>query len=81
MNGGEKMAKRSAKQEQLIEVDLNGKLLGKTDIEVAIPELVLDVEIQQTDDQKFRLVGHDIVADGDTLEDAIKAFKRKYKAG
>ncbi len=73
------MGKR--KQETLPEMpDINGKLIDTTTLFIAIPEKVEDIEIRKLDDDRIRLVHGDLVAGGDTIEDAIKAFKRAYKA-
>jgi len=60
--------------------DLDGEIIGKTDVVVSIPEMVREAEIRLLDDGKYTIVKDGIKGTGETMEDAIKQFKKAYKA-
>jgi hypothetical protein len=67
------------KQGQLIDVDLDGKIIDTTNVLVSVPEVVKDVEIHKLDNDDFRLVKGDCKGTGKTMDEALRAFKKKYK--
>lgn len=58
---------------------LNGKLLLTTEVDVQMPVTILDIEIRQLDDKKFRAVKGEIQFTAKKMADALKGWSREYK--
>lgn len=72
------MGKR--KQETLPEMpDINGKLIDTVTLVINIPTELPDVEIRKLDNGDYRIMQGEHSADGNTLETALRGFKRIAK--
>ena len=59
--------------------DVEGKLLTTTAMEVAVRKLITGVELRMGDDGKYRFIKGEVIGKGDTIEEAQKDFKSKWK--
>lgn len=59
--------------------DPNGKLIDTQSVYVALPRKVEGVEVRKLDNGYTRMIKDDVMADGETTEEAIKNFKRNYR--
>lgn len=78
-NGGNSTAKKG-KQGVFEEVgDPNGKLIDTQAVVIAVPQTIREIEVRKLDNGYIRLIKDDITADGATMEEAFKNFKRNYR--
>lgn len=57
---------------------IDGKVIGKTNVDVSMPEIVDSVEIR-FDDKDFILKKGEVKGLGSSLEEAIKSFKKAWQ--
>jgi hypothetical protein len=66
------------KDKDLFGDDVDGKLLGMTEVTVSTPMLVPDVQFRR-DGENYVLKVRDIKGKGKSIEQAVKEFKKAYK--